>query len=388
MNEIQKTISELKKINVDIAIITSNENATYVSGFEIPLYIGPFSCIANEMPLVIPIVDVANNEVLMVACEEYRSLIEKDSQIKKIFYYTVFGNLRKIDTTQSFLEALNKAFDEISVGKSSKANIGIEYRSCSFLILDCVLKKMGDKNPLEITKALESARRIKTEREIELLRNAAKMLDLVQGAFNNLSLKSDINEFEIYEDAIGVMTRNAGKLIPITGELVVGKRTSEVKWPGGPKNSIISKGDIGILDISPRLNGYWGDCSNVVVFGEKPNSSQTKYFHVVREAFNLVLDVLRPGINCSEIFNIVNSCYEKYGFKVPHYCGHQVGVGVNESPRFVPYDKSIIESGMVFCLELGLYEGPGGMTGIRCEKMIQITEGGYELLNNFNWGIE
>jgi Xaa-Pro aminopeptidase len=388
MNEIQKVTIELKKINTDIAIITSNENATYLSGFEVPLYIGPMSCIANEMPLIVLIADASNNELIMIACEEYRALIEKNSLVKKIFYYTIFGNLKQVNTVNSFLEALDNAFKEIEINNSSKVSIGIEYQSCPFLILDRILKKFGHINPTEITGAFETARRIKTKREILLLKNAAKLLDLAQENFNDSKIKSGVSEFEIFDDALKAMKNQYGMLMPVTGELVVGKRTSEVKWPGGPLNSIISKGDSGIFDISPRIDGYWGDCSNVVVFGAKPDSNQKKYFNIVIEAFNAVLDVLKPGKQCFEIFNIIENCYKKYGFAVPHYCGHQIGVGVNELPRFVPFDKSFIETGMVFCLEIGLYEGKGGSTGARCEKMILITENGYELLNNFKWGMD
>ena len=100
------------------------------------------------------------------------------------------------------------------------------------------------------------------------------------------------------------------------------------------------------------------------------------------------MSMLRPGVPCNEVYENVRTRYENHGYKVPHYCGHQIGTGVNEGPRFVPYDNSVIEKGMVFCLEIGLYEGKGGTTGVRCEKMLLINDDGCEPLNNFAWGME
>lgn len=387
MEEFKKACSELKKINTDIAIITSNANVTYVAGFEVPLYIGPFSYIANEMPLIILIANAVNEELIVVAPEEYKSLITQNPSLEKIFYYTIFGNLKEVDTAKSFLEALDNAFKEIEVNDSSRVSIGVEYQTCPFVVMELILKRFPNKKPVEISNAFQIARMTKTKREISLLRNAARLLDLAQESFNNAKIKSGVNEFEVFDDALRAMKKNYGRMMPVTGELVVGKRTSEVKWPGGPLNQIISRGDSGILDISPRVDGYWGDCSNVTVFGTEPDANQKKFFGIVIEAFDAVLELLKPGIRCFEIYNIIESIYSKYGFKIPHYCGHQIGVSVNEQPRFVPFEKSPVKSGMVFCLEIGLYEGKGGSTGARCEKMILITDDGYELLNKFNWGM-
>ena len=71
-----------------------------------------------------------------------------------------------------------------------------------------------------------------------------------------------------------------------------------------------------------------------------------------------------------------------------HYAGHQIGVTVNENPRLVPYDRTPIAAGMVFSVEPGAYQGPGGTFGARSEKMVLVTEDGPEILSRFRWGIE
>ena len=70
---------------------------------------------------------------------------------------------------------------------------------------------------------------------------------------------------------------------------------------------------------------------------------------------------------------------------MPHYMGHQIGVVVNELPRVVPYDHTPLQTGMVFSLEPGAYEGEGGTLGARSEKMVLVTASGPEVWSLFDW---
>jgi Xaa-Pro aminopeptidase len=53
----------------------------------------------------------------------------------------------------------------------------------------------------------------------------------------------------------------------------------------------------------------------------------------------------------------------------------------------VPHDDTLIAPGMVFSVEPGAYEGPGGTFGARSEKMVLVTPSGPEILSTFSWGI-
>jgi Xaa-Pro aminopeptidase len=388
LNEIEKACSVLNEQRIDIAILSSIENATYTSGFEIPLHSAGLSCIGKSMPLVVTVLDVASKKALMVACEEFRAQVEASNIDIDVIYYLLFGNLTKTDNVANFYGAFENAMHTLGAKSGRSMHIGIEFQSCPYFITSFIERNYPDSPIEEITPLMEKARSTKTQREIEKLRGIAALLDAGQAEFNHLMRGTDATEFGIFKGVKDAIDNAAGRLIPVSGELVMGERTNAVKWPGGPINRTVSKGDSGILDISPRLGGYWGDCSNAAVFGGEPSAKQKQYFYAVKDTFDLICGFLRPGIACSKVASRIIDNYAKYGFKIPHYCGHQVGVSVNEEPRFVPYDHTIIEEGMVFCLELGLYEGAGGTTGVRLEKMLRITQGGCELLNLFQWGID
>jgi Xaa-Pro dipeptidase len=142
------------------------------------------------------------------------------------------------------------------------------------------------------------------------------------------------------------------------------------------------------MDISVRVDGYWADCANVVVFGGEPNKEQRRYFKAAKDAFEAAVDEMRPGVRCCDVEASVRRAFERNGFSVTHYSGHQIGATVNENPRIVPFDTSIVEAGMVFCFEPGVYAGRGGSTGARLERVVLVTDSGAEVLNQFPWGIK
>jgi Xaa-Pro aminopeptidase len=118
-----------------------------------------------------------------------------------------------------------------------------------------------------------------------------------------------------------------------------------------------------------------------------PTEHQKKYARASQAAFDAGFGALRPGALASDVWAAANAAYEKHGLAMPHYMGHQIGATVNELPRLVPYDHMPIEANMVFAMEPGAYEGPGGTFGARSEKVILVTETGPELLSQFEWGI-
>jgi len=94
-------------------------------------------------------------------------------------------------------------------------------------------------------------------------------------------------------------------------------------------------------------------------------------------------EALRPGARARDVEKAVRVAFAKHHLPVAHYSGHQIGTSVNERPRLVQYDDSIIEPNMVFAVEPGAY---GGETA-RAEKVVLVTETGPEILSSFEWGM-
>jgi Xaa-Pro aminopeptidase len=96
---------------------------------------------------------------------------------------------------------------------------------------------------------------------------------------------------------------------------------------------------------------------------------------------------LCPGALACDAWAAADRAFQAYGLETAHYAGHQIGVTVNELPRLVPYDKTVVEAGMVFSVEPGVYQGPHGDFGARSEKMVVVTPSGPQIISKFEWGI-
>ena len=179
----------------------------------------------------------------------------------------------------------------------------MEIQTLPSIVLQLLERDFASVAVADCVPSLDRARLTKTRREIQLLRNAARVLDAGQIALVRAAREfSDTTELGVWAAVSTAVMEAADKPSPVTliGELVTGPRTAVVRYPGGPQPRRIAAGDTGILDISVRVDGYWGDCNNAVVFGKEPTQEQKKYFKATRDGFEAAVATLRPGVRCCD----------------------------------------------------------------------------------------
>jgi Xaa-Pro dipeptidase len=386
--EMERACRALEAAGIHLALLTSSENVTYVSGYEVPIHVGPPAAFSGMNPLVLALLSVKDRQLRLIAVDFYESGALRAVGADRLTTFSAFGHFDKVDPEQSYVGAIGELLAEAGLGTGSRARLGVEKASLPAVIQEMIACRFAHVELTETAGCFMQARWIKTDREIGLLREAARILDSGQRRFVELavSFAEPTSELELWRDIETAMNREAGKRMTVTGELLTGPRIARIA-PGGPVARQVKTGEAGLMDVSPRVNGYWADSSNVAVFGVEPSPEQRRYFIATREAFEAAYEVLRPGTRCCDVEAAIRRTLSRHGFPVAHYSGHQIGVSVNEWPKLVPYDTSVIESGMVFAVEPGVYEGEGGSHGSRAERMVLITDDGPELLNHFPWGI-
>lgn len=382
--ELARARVALAAADCDVAVLSSIANVTYVSGFEVPHAVGVSAAVTYAAPFAV--VAVRDTATWLAASVFNTAQAQRESRLDHLLSFAAFDSFQATDARGTYLEALQVALAQ--AGLKTAGRLGVEGRALPYGAAAFLAEHYPQVKWIEIDEALESARLIKTAREIGLLRRAAQIADVGHRALAELAQTAGRNEFAMYAEICARMQRAAGREIPVSGELVTGPRTTTVNYPGGPRDRVTEPGDAALMDISQRIDGYWSDCTNThVIGGVMPSDHQKKYARASQAAFEAAAEMLRPGQRASEVWAAANAAYEKHGIAMPHYMGHQIGALVNERPRLVPYDHTPIQAGMVFAVEPGAYEGPGGTFGARSEKMILVTESGPELLSQFDWGI-
>ncbi|HKE09868.1 MAG TPA: M24 family metallopeptidase, partial [Candidatus Acidoferrum sp.] len=138
------------------------------------------------------------------------------------------------------------------------------------------------------------------------------------------------------------------------------------------------EGDVVLLDDGCTVEGYWSDVTRTAVLG-KPDEKQRRAFEAVRKAQDAALDTARSGKLSRSVDdaarNVITAAGFGPGYKFfTHRLGHGIGLDIHEHPYLVRGSTTILQPGMTFSNEPGIYV-PGEF-GIRCEDVMAITADG------------
>ncbi len=133
------------------------------------------------------------------------------------------------------------------------------------------------------------------------------------------------------------------------------------------------------LDFGARRQGYCSDLTRTVCLG-KPTPKQRRVHNTVRTAQLKAIEAVRPGVKAKKLDRIARRYLEEKGFGklFRHSLGHGVGREVHEQPRIGRNSEDVLEPGMVFTIEPGIYIEDWG--GVRLEDIVLVTEEGCEVL--------
>ncbi|GAB4110163.1 MAG: Xaa-Pro peptidase family protein [Acidobacteriota bacterium] len=141
-------------------------------------------------------------------------------------------------------------------------------------------------------------------------------------------------------------------------------------------------GDIILMDGGCSVSGYVADVTRSVIFGE-PSGLQADLWRIVHRAQQEAIEAVRPGITAGELDDIARRIIAEAGYGpdytyFTHRLGHGIGLDGHEPPYLVRGNSQVLEPGMVFSVEPGIYLP--GQFGIRHEDNVVVTEQGFEVL--------
>lgn len=244
---------------------------------------------------------------------------------------------------------------------------------------------------------------LKTPEQIEGIRQAcrlaAEILDKLCKMAKEGVTTNAINEYaeKLHQEA-GALAAPLGYGYPPFPKSICTSLNDEI-CHGIPDDVPLKKGDIMNIDVSVILNGYFGDCSRMVMIGDV---SQERYLvcNVAYECLQRAIKILKPGIMLHEIGDAIEGYAKAQGCSVVNqFVGHGVGIEFHEAPQ-VPHHlnqvKIPLAPGMTFTIEpminAGVREAKidqenqweartvDGKPSAQWEHTILITETGHEIL--------
>jgi Xaa-Pro aminopeptidase len=144
---------------------------------------------------------------------------------------------------------------------------------------------------------------------------------------------------------------------------------------------VLEQGDVVVVDIGGTMpSGYCSDSTRTYALGEPP-SGFLAYFEVLRAAQDAACRSVRPGVTCESVDAAAREpiAAAGYGPQFIHRTGHGIGLETHEDPYIVSGNDQVLEPGMTFSVEPGIYPGPHGA---RIEDIVVCTADGMARLNN------
>jgi Xaa-Pro aminopeptidase len=240
---------------------------------------------------------------------------------------------------------------------------------------------------IELTSAdpiLQSVREVKEPAELELLREAAKMLGKAFLKVPEL-MREGMTELELS----GAL-RN--QIFALGGETVdfcmvqAGEDAADPHW--SPSKRKIAKGLGVVIDAGCTLSGYNADITRTFLFGSNPELEDA--YGQVLQAQKKGIRAIGPGKSVGDVDAATRGPLEakglgKYFF---HRTGHGLGLEIHEEPYIVSGGKKALKQGMVFTVEPGVYLA--GRYGVRIEDNVIVTQEGCDVISRsvpkeFGW---
>lgn len=223
---------------------------------------------------------------------------------------------------------------------------------------------------------MSGLRIIKSADEVAALRTAASTVDSIVDSFEDITFKGRTEK----EVARGIADRTLAAGHESVEFCVVASGPNGASPHHTPDERLILEGDAIVIDFGGRENGYCSDTTRMVVVSHAPEGFDAAYA-VLQEAQGAACDLARPGVTTSSVDAHARAVIDGagYGDRFIHRLGHGIGMDVHERPYLVEGDDTVIEPGMAFSIEPGIYTP--GEWGMRIEDIVVATETGIERMN-------
>ena len=370
----EKCQVEMEKDGIDVLILSKPSNLFYMTGYRTQLWDDDFRAIIAVLPrggapcLVVPGLEgpAAEKESWFPSVRRWGSgkteAIDAPELVKRVF------EERKL---------LNATIG-MELGDSQKLGMNHDvFEDIKASLPNCKFKSCGA--------LMWRLRRIKSTREIEFMRKACQISDK---GFTKLTevIKEGMTERDIRR----IMGRtfldegsdlDGGSYVAVSS----GPDRSDMSnpWPCDRK---LEKGNQVLLDFGAQYNFYASDLSREIYIApihdrQKELAEKALIIH------DVCLKAAKPGNLVEDIDLAASAEMKRLGVEhlAFHRSGHSIGINVQEIPSIGAPEKTILEPGMCFAVEPGLYDYAYG--GFRIEDDIVITEDGFEYLTNCERGI-
>lgn len=234
----------------------------------------------------------------------------------------------------------------------------------------------------------QKKRIIKSKEEITILKQAA---DFGKEAFDNFAAFLEESAEGLCEERLFF---EAERIFKKQGELglsfapIVALGKNAAKPHALPTKDTLRKGELILVDAGVKYERYCSDRTRTCEFSKEMNFEKSqafsdkkrqKIYDTVLKAQEAGLKKAKPGLKACEVDLACREVIDKagYGKYFIHSTGHGVGLDIHELPVIGARSETILEEGMVFTVEPGIYLPQD--FGVRIEDTVVLESNGVSI---------
>jgi Xaa-Pro aminopeptidase len=257
-----------------------------------------------------------------------------------------------------------------------QSRIGFESQHISVADMNSLKKLLPLRQFIPVKSILENVTAIKDDKEIELIRFAARISDKV---FKNLLplVRPGVHEYDIAAE-ISYLHRKYGAECDAFDPIVAsGERGALPHARASEKR--IRRGEMVVLDFGCCYHGYNSDITRTLAVGN-PSAEMKNVYQIVLDAQKKAIEAVRNGVTARSIDAIARKHIRQngYGRYFIHSLGHGLGIHVHDPLRISAISAAVLQTGNVMTIEPGIYLP--GRGGVRIEDDIVVRENGCDIL--------
>ncbi|MFC1936890.1 M24 family metallopeptidase [Chloroflexota bacterium] len=356
VTERQKKISQaLAKANLDALVLNPSPSLVYFTGLHFHLSERPvvlFMPASGTPALVLPELEAQKLHNLPYPLESF-TYGEDPSQWPAVFKQAA------------------------QAAGLSAARIGVEERALRFLELAFLKEAQPESTFVSAGEVIAELRMYKDEDEIAAMQEA---VDTAQSALEATLplIKIGMTEKELAAELVMQLFRaGSGSSLPF--QPIVSGGPNGANPHAVPTDRPLAAGDLLVIDFGATVSGYYSDITRTFAVGE-PNEEQLKIHQTVQAANQAARQTAKPGVTCNQVDQAARQVIEEAGFGqyFTHRTGHGLGLDIHEEPYIRGDNPIVLEPGMTFTIEPGIYIPQ--QDGVRIEDNVVITADGLRSL--------
>ena len=272
--------------------------------------------------------------------------------------------------------AFRKAAQALSLdGK----RIGVEPRQLRLLEFRHVKAGAPEADYPDASEVLSALRLRKDPTEVEAMRRAVRIAQDALEATLPL-IKIGMTEKELASELVMQLLKHGSEPEMPFAPIVSGGPNA-ANPHASPSERKLQAGDLLVVDWGATYDGYISDLTRTFAVGEVEQEYR-KIHEVVQAANAAGREAGKPGVPCANVDKATRDVIEKagYGQYFTHRTGHGIGMEGHEEPYMRSDNMQLLEQGMAFTVEPGIYLP--NRNGVRIEDNVVITESGADVLSD------